>query len=1682
MGYSGTPGAIIRIGVDGAAESRREIDTVARTMSNLAASVQSAMRNLAASIGIGAGVAQVVQMSDEYAKFTAQLRLATQSQREYGAAYADVKRIANDAQQGLASTGVLYARIANGTRELGTTQKQVADITETVNLALKVSGATATESASAQLQLAQAFASGTLRGEEFNAVNEAAPRLMLALADGIGVPVGALKKMAENGEITSKIMADVLPKALATLREEAKQVETISGAFTVLKNNAMEFFGVQAQASGAVAAMTGAIGLLANNLTLIAGAVATVATAKLATWLGNMATSAYGAVTANRALAAATLASGVATTEAAAVSSAAKLAEAQANVRATASEMALANARVAELRASVLAAEGAVALAIATNGLIPAQARAIALAEANTVALAAQAVAGNAATVAANAHTGALAAQTAAATIGARAMGILRGAIAFLGGPIGAVVTLLGVGALAWQVWGDKGAEAEKKVTNTLADEIDDYLGNLQKQIDKLKERNELAAKGMTTGAAPTTEGEKKREQILGEINRISKQTDLDVGTKTEMLRVWGARLNSVTQEMGDFAAAQKKSKDLAFTTEYAEWQGKNGTATQKIAYELDELRKKYGRITPEMEKFVRAKYADKGAAAQVKQEASAYTTLMTSIHEKIAANKLEQTGYSAMTDAQKMTIQLDAAIGTGKNKLSQAHIDAARAQIAVVAAQDAELLSAAGVKKAVQELSDDRNTAYASAMAEVTANEELVATYGMTKLQIEQLTLARLEDRLARRASLELDEKEVAHLERMIAAKKPNVAALGKLDKLEQGSDVTKAKELLDIMTSIDEITRSAAAGMAESFGRVGAAIGEMTTSLSGYGRTQAAIAAQLAAEKNDAKNDPVKIKAAETKASQAAAMAQIRQYSDMASAGKKFFKEHTAGYKVMEGAEKAFRAYEMAMALQAMVKKIFFKEGEVAANLALNGTKLTGEAATTAASTGLAATEASAWGVTAVVKSLASLPFPWNLAAGAATLAAVVAAGASMLGGIGGGGSAVTPSFEEKQKVQGTGTVLGDSTAKSESMAKSLEMLESYASLELDYQNSMLTALRNIETALGGAAKGIMQTAGITGGSAFGTVNSSSSNFFGSDKTTTIDDTGVKFSGTFGALRAGQGRGVQYEDVIKTSDGGWFHGDSTSKSTNTKALSAEAMKPFALIFDNMGDLLVDAGVKLGKDGATLTSAINGISVDFAVSLRDLKGQELTDALNAGVSVAFDTVTKELFPTIAQFQKMGEGIGETLVRVATDVKAVDSVFASMGKTATGLYSSAGKMASILDGMTVEAKARLVELSGGLDEFASSAKSFMQNFYTDAERINAQKAKLNPVLAQYGLSTEGADAEQLFKKFVLGLDVTTEAGAKTYAMLMGVQQAFKDVTSSAADERADLLAEWDDLTLTSAQKLAKARLEIDPANRALFDQVALQRQLKDATGGTSDALKETIDRLTATKTSTLAYLDSLALGSLSTLTPMQKYLETQRQYNAAVDKALASPADSAAASGAQSAATAFLTASQVINASSAAFIGDKSKVQGDMGRLASIAGAQMTDAQRQLSALDKQVAGLGQLNDTAAAIQQAIVNQAAPVLVAAPAFDVQRYAASSSASADVLAAEVKALRAEGAAQREINAQMLAELKQLRTDANRNAGDIVGATEEMGEAVSKEVGGAIEQAAYRAANPSRVPHR
>lgn len=343
-------------------------------------------------------LAALGRVSDAYLKFNAQLTLATRNGGDLAQAQADVARIAAAAQAGIAETANLYARLTASVGRLGIGQAEVAKVTEVVALSLRVSGATAAESASAILQLSQAFGSGVLRGEEFNAVNEASPRLMQALADAMGRPREELRKMAENGELTSRVLALALPKALGALREEAAAMpQTVGGAFTNLSNQFTLFIGRVNSGVGVFSVFAGAINALAANLqNVLAGVAAAAAfyvTRKLA-----------GVVQIRAAEAAAARA---------------QLAEVAAR---TAAEAAQVRARLTGLASIVAAERGAAAAAAATGA-----------AQATAAATASRALAG----------------------VSTALGGLLR----LLGGPVGLAATI-GAAALAWFGFRESGTKA----------------------------------------------------------------------------------------------------------------------------------------------------------------------------------------------------------------------------------------------------------------------------------------------------------------------------------------------------------------------------------------------------------------------------------------------------------------------------------------------------------------------------------------------------------------------------------------------------------------------------------------------------------------------------------------------------------------------------------------------------------------------------------------------------------------------------------------------------------------------------------------------------------------------------------------------------------------------------------------------------------------------------------------------------------------------------------------------------------------------------------------------------------------------------------------------------------------------------------------------------------------------
>lgn len=157
-----------------------------------------------------------------------------------------MSRISAVTRSELTSTAVLYGKMAASGKNLNASQAQVARATETVTKSLKVSDASAGETASTVLQLGQALSSGKLNGDEFRSLAENAPRLMKLMADSMGVPIGALKKMASEGKLTSEKLfrAFTDPKYFAALDAEAKQIPaTFGDAFTAIENVATRTFG-----------------------------------------------------------------------------------------------------------------------------------------------------------------------------------------------------------------------------------------------------------------------------------------------------------------------------------------------------------------------------------------------------------------------------------------------------------------------------------------------------------------------------------------------------------------------------------------------------------------------------------------------------------------------------------------------------------------------------------------------------------------------------------------------------------------------------------------------------------------------------------------------------------------------------------------------------------------------------------------------------------------------------------------------------------------------------------------------------------------------------------------------------------------------------------------------------------------------------------------------------------------------------------------------------------------------------------------------------------------------------------------------------------------------------------------------------------------------------------------------
>ncbi|WMY91876.1 tape measure protein [Snodgrassella communis] len=274
------PAKIGDIDVRGITEFNAKLDTAAVKVQRLAVAM----------LGIGS-VKQLSGIADEWTTVNNRLKLVIDSTAELTQVRSQLIASANKTGQSLGTVAELYNKLAMSQNQIGISGSKLLKLTDTINKAMVIGGGSAESQAAALVQLSQAFASGTLRGEELNSVLEQAPGLAQTIAKGLGVTVGQLRTLAAEGKLTSEAVANaILKQSTAVDAQFGKMDKTIGQSVTTLKNQVMTFVGALNETTGASQKAGAVLEWLGNHLGVVATIVGTVAAVYTGKYAASIAT------------------------------------------------------------------------------------------------------------------------------------------------------------------------------------------------------------------------------------------------------------------------------------------------------------------------------------------------------------------------------------------------------------------------------------------------------------------------------------------------------------------------------------------------------------------------------------------------------------------------------------------------------------------------------------------------------------------------------------------------------------------------------------------------------------------------------------------------------------------------------------------------------------------------------------------------------------------------------------------------------------------------------------------------------------------------------------------------------------------------------------------------------------------------------------------------------------------------------------------------------------------------------------------------------------------------------------------------------------------------------------------------------------------------------------------------
>lgn len=225
---------------------------------------------LAATAGAVVGGGAAFSALDDYQNMQNRLRfLAGGDVQKVNSLFAQLQGVAGRTRQSLGATTETFVKVSMATKQMGMSTGETMQFMERLNKAVALSGASSSAASAGLLQLSQGLSAGALRGEEFNSVVEQIPAVAKVIADSLGVTVGQLRLMAQDGKLTGDVVVNAFSKMGASIDKDfGNTLPTVGQHWQAFKDKMTLAIGEMDRALGIANKLGAALAYVGDTLSI----------------------------------------------------------------------------------------------------------------------------------------------------------------------------------------------------------------------------------------------------------------------------------------------------------------------------------------------------------------------------------------------------------------------------------------------------------------------------------------------------------------------------------------------------------------------------------------------------------------------------------------------------------------------------------------------------------------------------------------------------------------------------------------------------------------------------------------------------------------------------------------------------------------------------------------------------------------------------------------------------------------------------------------------------------------------------------------------------------------------------------------------------------------------------------------------------------------------------------------------------------------------------------------------------------------------------------------------------------------------------------------------------------------------------------------------------------------------